>query len=75
MVGEMGFEPMTFWSRTKRATRLRYSPFWPEESAKRLLNMIAKRKGNVNTEFSLCGRKFAIKREMAKFLASFRQFR
>ena len=27
MVGEMGFEPMTFWSRTKRATRLRYSPF------------------------------------------------
>ena len=26
MVGEMGFEPMAFWSRTKRATRLRYSP-------------------------------------------------
>ena len=26
MVGEVGFEPATFWSRTKRATRLRYSP-------------------------------------------------
>ena len=26
MVGERGFEPLTFWSRTKRATRLRYSP-------------------------------------------------
>ena len=28
MVGEGGFEPPTFWSRTKRATRLRYSPKW-----------------------------------------------
>ena len=27
LVGERGFEPLTFWSRTKRATRLRYSPF------------------------------------------------
>jgi hypothetical protein len=26
LVGEGGFEPPTFWSRTKRATRLRYSP-------------------------------------------------
>ena len=26
LVGERGFEPLTFWSRTKRATRLRYSP-------------------------------------------------
>ena len=52
MVGEMGFEPMTFWSRTKRATRLRYSPFWPEESAKRLLNMIAKKRKEVNSYFS-----------------------
>jgi hypothetical protein len=26
MVGESGFEPPTSWSRTKRATRLRYSP-------------------------------------------------
>ena len=26
MVGVMGFGPMTFWSRTKRATRLRYAP-------------------------------------------------
>ena len=26
MVGAGGFEPPTFWSRTKRATSLRYTP-------------------------------------------------
>ncbi len=26
MVGAAGFEPATFWSRTKRATSLRYTP-------------------------------------------------
>ena len=26
LVGERGFEPPTFWSQTKRATKLRYSP-------------------------------------------------
>ncbi len=26
MVGAVGFEPTTFWSRTKRATKLRYAP-------------------------------------------------
>ena len=26
MVGAEGVEPSTFWSRTKRATRLRYAP-------------------------------------------------
>ena len=26
MVGESGFEPPASWSRTKRATKLRYSP-------------------------------------------------
>ena len=26
MVGVTGFEPTTFWSRTKRATKLRYTP-------------------------------------------------
>jgi hypothetical protein len=26
MVGESGFEPPTSWSRTRRATKLRYSP-------------------------------------------------
>ncbi len=26
MVGVKGIEPLTFWSRTKRATRLRYTP-------------------------------------------------
>ena len=26
LVGESGFEPPASWSRTKRATRLRYSP-------------------------------------------------
>jgi hypothetical protein len=26
MVGAEGFEPSTFWSRTKRATSLRYAP-------------------------------------------------
>ena len=31
MVGARGFEPRTSWSRTKRATRLRYAPNsnWP----------------------------------------------
>ncbi len=28
MVGETGVEPAASWSRTKRATRLRYSPNW-----------------------------------------------
>ena len=28
MVGAEGIEPSTFWSRTKRATRLRYAPSW-----------------------------------------------
>ena len=28
VVGETGVEPATSWSRTKRATRLRYSPNW-----------------------------------------------
>ena len=28
VVGETGIEPATSWSRTKRATRLRYSPHW-----------------------------------------------
>ena len=26
MVGAAGFEPATFWSQTRRATRLRYAP-------------------------------------------------
>ncbi len=26
VVGATGFEPATFWSRTKRATKLRYAP-------------------------------------------------
>ncbi len=26
LVGATGFEPTTFWSRTKRATKLRYAP-------------------------------------------------
>lgn len=26
MVGKVGFEPTTSWSRTKRATKLRYFP-------------------------------------------------
>ncbi len=26
VVGVTGFEPATFWSRTKRATKLRYTP-------------------------------------------------
>ncbi len=26
LVGATGFEPATFWSRTKRATKLRYAP-------------------------------------------------
>lgn len=26
LVGVTGFEPATFWSRTKRATKLRYTP-------------------------------------------------
>ncbi len=29
MVGVAGFEPATFWSRTKRATKLRYTPVEP----------------------------------------------
>ena len=28
MVGEIGFEPTTYWSQTSRATRLRYTPRW-----------------------------------------------
>jgi hypothetical protein len=26
LVGAAGFEPATFWSQTRRATRLRYAP-------------------------------------------------
>ncbi len=29
MVGAVGFEPTTSWSRTKRATKLRYAPTRP----------------------------------------------
>lgn len=29
MVGEVGFEPTTSCSRSRRATRLRYTPLWP----------------------------------------------
>jgi hypothetical protein len=29
MVGAVGFEPTTSWSRTKRATKLRYAPTQP----------------------------------------------
>ena len=28
LVEVVGFEPTAFWSRTKRATRLRYTSFW-----------------------------------------------
>ena len=30
LVGVTGFEPATFWSRTKRATKLRYTPGWSQ---------------------------------------------
>jgi hypothetical protein len=30
VVGVTGFEPATFWSRTKRATKLRYTPPWSQ---------------------------------------------
>ena len=30
MVGAVGFEPTTSWSRTKRATKLRYAPTRPK---------------------------------------------
>ena len=30
VVGATGFEPAAFWSRTKRATKLRYAPRWSQ---------------------------------------------
>ena len=30
MVEVTGFEPATFWSRTKRATKLRYTSMWSQ---------------------------------------------
>jgi hypothetical protein len=30
VVGVTGFEPATFWSRTKRAAKLRYTPSWSQ---------------------------------------------
>ncbi len=40
MVGAVGFEPTTSWSRTKRATSLRYAP----ESAEQSKRIVVKRK-------------------------------
>ncbi len=34
MVGAVGFEPTTFWSRTKRATSLRYAPTVSEPTSR-----------------------------------------
>ena len=31
MVGAVGFEPTTFWSQTRRATKLRYAPMTERE--------------------------------------------
>ena len=36
MVGATGFEPAAFWSRTKRATKLRYAPNGANEGARTL---------------------------------------
>ena len=40
MVGAEGFEPSAFWSRTKRATRLRYAPTM-------LSNLLSRKRGKV----------------------------
>ena len=45
MVGAEGIEPSTFWSRTKRATRLRYAPM-VMKSALKLAKQQAKVKMN-----------------------------
>ena len=42
MVGAEGIEPSTFWSRTKRATRLRYAPRVMKSALK-----LAKQQGKV----------------------------
>ena len=36
MVGATGFEPTAFWSRTKRATKLRYAPSGANEGTRTL---------------------------------------
>ena len=36
MVGATGFEPTAFWSRTKRATKLRYAPNGANEGTRTL---------------------------------------
>src|SRR6476469_10607485 len=36
MVGAAGFEPATFWSQTRRATRLRYAPMLTAKCGYRL---------------------------------------
>ena len=41
MVGAVGFEPTTSWSRTKRATKLRYAPADRRASTCRLQRRIA----------------------------------
>ena len=50
MVGAEGVEPSTFWSRTKRATRLRYAPK-KKKSAERLTKRGCEVKGNFRKEF------------------------
>ena len=41
MVGAEGVEPSTFWSRTKRATRLRYAPKGVAKQAHKLAYQVA----------------------------------
>jgi hypothetical protein len=38
MVGAVGFEPTTFWSQTRRATKLRYAPMTEAELSHNLTN-------------------------------------
>ena len=40
MVGVTGFEPTTFWSRTKRATKLRYTSKYGANEGTRTLDLL-----------------------------------
>ena len=52
MVGAEGIEPSTFWSRTKRATRLRYAPMM--KNALKLAKGLGKVKTNRYFIFCIC---------------------
>ena len=67
MVGAVGFEPTTFWSQTRRATKLRYAPITGGEISHNV-GLTQRESGRHERHENLAGRQPAVWLELLRYV-------